>query len=137
VGFFIALALLLGLFAVGGAAFFFKKGADAISHTMKNGKPVEEAAGVFLVSSNISRKDDDIVLDVVLTNSSDISYPGLFVWADLTSNGDYTRFTTETLRSLGAHAQEIFTITFEDADYTNSISDLRFKLEFYQDPKKE
>lgn len=97
----------------------------------------EKAEGVFIVSTNLVRTGEDIAANIVLTNTTEHSFPNLVAWKQLENqDGQVMGFGAEPFQGPAAHAQRNFTFVFENVDRTNSINDLSFKIDLYKDDQK-
>ena len=99
---------------------------------------MEKSEGVFIVSTNLARTGEDIVANIVLTNTTEHSFPNLVAWKQLENRDEQVvGFGAEPFQGPAAHAQQDFTFVFEGVDQTNSVGDLSFKIDLYKDDTKD
>lgn len=99
---------------------------------------MESADGVFVVSSNLVRKGEEIVITATLTNETEQPFQNLVTWTHLNHrDGGLVDFQHDTLPGLGAHSQREFTVVFEGVAQTNRIEDMSFEIEIFKGDEKE
>jgi hypothetical protein len=139
IGFSFALLVVFGVIVLAGGAFVAKRGLGVASEALFSGaRTMKSADGVFMVSSNLVWKGEDVIITATLTNETEQPFQSLVTWTHLTHrDSGLVDFQHDTLQGLDAHSQRVFTVVFEGVDRTNRIEDLSFEMEIYKGDEKE
>ncbi len=116
-----------------------KRGLGAASDALLSGaRTMESADGVYMASSNVVWKGEDVVITATLTNQTEQPFASLVTWTHLSHrDSGLVDFHHETLEGLAGHSQRDFTIVFKGVDQTNRIEDLSFEMDIYKGDEKE